>query len=166
MTGPKAAEEPRDSGDLFLRRAALSECGLLTELCVRSKAMWGYDRDFMEKCRTELTVDRCAVESGLLRVAARGELIVGIAELSFAGDEAEIEKLFVDPAASGAGVGRLLMRWAVDAAKTAGAKKLVIDSDPNAAAFYRRIGAVDAGHVASASIPGRMLPRLVIDLSG
>ncbi len=163
MTGSKTAGEPRH-GDIFLRHAAASECELLTDLCVRSKAMWGYDRHFMKKCHAELTVDQCAVESDLLRVAARGDTVVGIVELSIEGDEAEVEKLFVDPAASGAGVGRLLMRWAVDAAKTAGVKKLVIDSDPNAAAFYRRIGAVDVGKVASASIPGRMLPRMVIDL--
>ena len=166
MMAPHAPNEPRESSKVILRPAAASECEALTALCVRSKAMWGYDHDFMDKCQAELIVERPSVESGLLRVAERGEMVVGIVELSVTGDEAEVEKLFVDPASSSAGVGRLLMRWAVEAAEKAGAKKLVIDSDPNAAAFYRRIGAVDVGVVASASIPGRVLPRLVIDLPG
>lgn len=165
MMGSRPGKKPQDNNGIVLRRATAQECALLTELCVRSKAMWGYDCGFMARCRGELTVDPSAVESGLLQVAARGETVVGIVELSVNGDEAEIEKLFVEPAVSGAGVGRLLMQWAVDVAKDAGLRKIVIDSDPNAAVFYRRIGAVDRGEVASASIPGRILPRLVIDLT-
>lgn len=166
MMGSRPGKKPQDNDGILLRRATALECALLTELCVRSKAKWGYDRDFLERCRGELTVDPSAVESGLLQVAARGETVVGIAELSVDGDNAEIEKLFVEPVASDAGVGRLLMRWAVDTAKQAGLRKIVIDSDPNAAGFYRRVGAVDNGEVASVSIPGRTLPRLVIDLTG
>jgi len=41
---------------------------------------------------------------------------------------------------------------------------LVIDADPDAADFYRRMGAVDAGSVASGSISGRVIPRLTIEL--
>jgi len=39
-----------------------------------------------------------------------------------------------------------------------------IESDPGAVAFYRRMGAVDDGVARSASIPGRLIPRLKLAL--
>jgi len=41
-----------------IRPARREECGLLTELALRSKAVWGYDAAFMEACREELTIRR------------------------------------------------------------------------------------------------------------
>jgi len=41
---------------------------------------------------------------------------------------------------------------------------MVIESDPGAAPFYRRMGAVDDGVATSASIPGRTIPRLKLTL--
>src|SRR5262245_25478142 len=46
-----------------------------------------------------------------------------------------------------------------------GARRLLIESDTDAAPFYRRMGARDVGVVASGSIPGRLLPRLAYELS-
>lgn len=154
-----------DSSSVKIRRATLSQCDQLTDLCIRSKSMWGYDSDFMRQCRDELIVTESIIGRDLIRIAVRGDAVLGIVELSFESDEAEIEKLFVEPSSSGEGVGRLLMQWSIDAARKASMKRMVIVSDPNAAAFYRRIGAVDAGSAASASIPGRVLPRLIIDLT-
>ena len=41
---------------LHLRPARPDEADLLTELCLRSKAVWGYDDAFMRACRAELTL--------------------------------------------------------------------------------------------------------------
>jgi GNAT superfamily N-acetyltransferase len=161
----------RDSGSggpdgaIRLRRADRSECAALTGLCRRSKAMWGYDDDFLDRCRGELTVHPSAIDRDLIRVAETGSAAVGVAELAVDGHMAEVEKLFVEPAAAGSGAGRALMNWLLQAARQAGARRLEIASDPNAAGFYRRFGAVDAGEVASGSIAGRVLPRLIIDLT-
>jgi hypothetical protein len=38
-----------------IRRALPGEADLLTALTLRSKAYWGYDREFMEAARAELT---------------------------------------------------------------------------------------------------------------
>lgn len=43
-------------------------------------------------------------------------------------------------------------------------RQLTVDADPDAAPFYRRMGARDDGQAASGSIPGRLLPRLVFDV--
>ena len=40
---------------LVIRDAELEELESLSELCLRSKAVWGYDQTFLEACRDELT---------------------------------------------------------------------------------------------------------------
>jgi Acetyltransferase (GNAT) domain len=72
--------------------------------------------------------------------------------------------LFVEPITLRCGVGRTLFVWAINVAIEKGATRLVIDSDPGAAPFYRRMGAHDLGQAPSGSIPRRMLPRLAINL--
>jgi GNAT superfamily N-acetyltransferase len=73
-------------------------------------------------------------------------------------------KLFVEPGALHSGGGKALLVWATELAKELGARRLTIDSDPNAAPFYRRMGAFDIGQAPSGSVPGRMLPQLVMNL--
>ena len=149
---------------LTLREARAEDCEALTELCLRSKAVWGYDAAFMDQCRAELTLKPNALRPDQTQVAERGGRYLGVAQISTDGNEAYLEKLFVDPDAMGQGIGRALIEWARSAATRRGALRLVIEADPDAAPFYRRIGAVDAGVAPSASIPGRVLPMLVLSL--
>lgn len=65
---------------------------------------------------------------------------------------------------TGAGLGALLFRHACEEAARLGARTLEIVSDPNAAGFYRKMGAVRRGE--APSVPaGRVLPVLVLDLT-
>lgn len=149
---------------LSIRRAREDEGPALSELCLRSKAVWGYDDAFMQACRLELTLTSAAVCSPNVRVADHDGRLVGVVELKFNNEEAGLEKLFVEPTNMKAGVGRQLLGWAIDAARAKGAMVLTIESDPAAAAFYRRMGALDDGEVASGSIPERRIPKLKIRL--
>ena len=150
---------------LTLRKARPADCRPATELCLRSKAVWGYDAEFMAQCRAELSLTPDILEHDDVRVAESAGRILGIAQVSRDGDDAYLEKLFVDPDAMGRGAGRALFEWARSTARDHGASRLIVEADPEAAAFYRRMGAVDAGSAPSASIPGRLLPRLVLTLS-
>lgn len=146
------------------RSACDADLAALSDLCFRSKAVWGYDPAFMEACRTELTLlPRDLVESSV-QVAESGGHIVGVVQVAVTGSEGSLEKLFVAPEALRTGAGRLLFSWAVETARKLGARTLTIDSDPGAADFYRRMGARDAGVAPSGSIAGRWLPRLIFDL--
>lgn len=149
---------------MHLRAPSPDETELLTELCLRSKAVWGYDADFMQACRAELTIRPADLAQSTFRVALVDDAIVGMAQIAVAGDDAELAKLFIGPGTIGTGVGKTLFAWAVNEARARGAKRLWIEADPDAAAFYRRMGATDAGSVPSGSIPGRLLPRLRLDL--
>lgn len=149
---------------LQLRDAHADETATLTELCLRSKAIWGYDAAFMAACRDELTIGPGDLDQSLLRVAVDGGVVIGLAQITVDGDDADLAKLFIDPGALRTGAGRTLFDWAVHEARARGAKRLWIEADPDAAAFYRRMGAADDGLVPSGSIPGRVLPRLKLEL--
>jgi GNAT superfamily N-acetyltransferase len=118
----------------------------------------------MEACRAELTLREEDLRRSAVQVAERDSAIVGVAQVSIDDATADLEKLFIEPAEMGAGAGRALFEWAKRTAQECGAAALVIESDPGAAEFYRRMGARDDGVVPSGSIPGRFLPRLVVDL--
>ena len=149
---------------LVIRAPDNRELPALSELCMRSKAVWGYDADFMAACLKELTFVPGDLVSSRIAVAARGESVLGVAQVRMVGCDADLQKLFVEPSALRGGVGKALFDWAIDAAHKMGASRMIIEADPGAAPFYRRLGARDAGLVPSGSIAGRLLPKLVLGL--
>ena len=149
---------------LLIRVPTIEELAGLSELCLRSKAVWGYDEAFLEACRRELSFDEQDLQLTSIAVAAHGAKLVGVVQVKVTGDQADLLKLFVEPSVLGCGVGGALLAWASDIARKNGATRLIIESDPGAAPFYRRMGADDFGQAPSGSIPGRMLPRLAIKL--
>lgn len=150
---------------IHLRPAVGRECPALTELCLRSKAHWGYDAAFLAACREELTLRPAEIETTRLAVAEREGAVVGLVQVARKAEDADLLKLFVAPEAMGAGVGRALFDWAVAAARDLGAARLLIEADPDAAPFYERLGARRIGMAPSGSIPGRVLPFLEKTLS-
>jgi GNAT superfamily N-acetyltransferase len=151
-------------GVIQLRDALQNELSSLDELCLRSKAVWGYDAAFMAACRDELTLHPAELRTTHLQVAERDGAIVGLAQVRIIGKEADLMKLFVEPAQLKSGVGRLLFEWATAKARRLGAVRMIIEADPGAVAFYERMGARHAGFAPSQSIAGRMLPRLRVEL--
>jgi GNAT superfamily N-acetyltransferase len=149
---------------LHLRPARPDEANLLTELCLRSKAVWGYDEAFMRACRAELTLLPADLAATSLQVAVDGNEVAGLVQVVVEGEKADLAKLFIAPSTLRAGVGRQLFDWAVKNARERGARWLWIEADPDAAGFYRRMGAIDDGVAPSGSIPGRLLPRLKLQL--
>jgi GNAT superfamily N-acetyltransferase len=147
-----------------LRDALQDELTSLGGLCLRSKAVWGYDDAFMTACRSELTLHPDELRTTHLQVAERGAIVVGLVQVKVVDGEADLMKLFVEPTLLRSGVGRALFEWAMDRARDLGAVRMTIEADPGAAPFYERMGARHAGFAPSQSIPGRMLPRLQMEL--
>ncbi|MBI1238891.1 MAG: GNAT family N-acetyltransferase [Alphaproteobacteria bacterium] len=143
-----------------LRPARTSDSAALSDLAMRSKAHWGYDAAFLEACRAELTITPERIEAEQMTVAEERGALVGMIALAAEGAEGEIEDFFVSPEAIGQGIGRRLMEHALSQARAAGLARIGVDADPNAEAIYVRFGFVRIGLSLSASIPGRMLPRL------
>jgi len=147
-----------------VREPKPSECNTITGLCLRSKAHWGYDAEFMESCREELTVTYAALRTNHCRVAAYGRTIEGYVEVSFKGKTAELEKLFVCPNVMGRSIGKMLMQSALEHAAAQGASSIIIAADPGAVPFYEKLGAIRIGSIESNSIAGRSLPLLRLSL--
>jgi N-acetylglutamate synthase-like GNAT family acetyltransferase len=150
-----------------IRPAHLQEAHELSELCVRSKAIWGYDETLMAMARPALEVRPEHIDAGNVWVATAAEGgITGIVALgpSDQPNTLDLDKLFVEPRRIRSGVGQMLLMHAVAEARRRGARRLTILSDPYAAAFYERNGAIRIGMAPSDAVPGRMLPLFEIKL--
>lgn len=151
---------------MLIRAARVDECEMLSELALRSKSYWGYDDDFLEGCRAELTVAPEDVSRLTVRVAeaddgrAAGFYAIG----GGTGRTTDVWFFFVDLPFIGSGVGRQLFDDLVRAARSLGISSLRIDADPGAGPFYERMGAARVGEARSNSIPGRTLPRYELRL--
>lgn len=153
---------------LKLRRPEPEEAAALSDIGWRSKAHWGYDNAFMRACRDELTVSAESLTDSaeywqLAEVDGRIAGYIGVVPES--ADTAEIEALFIEPEFIGSGIGRHLLLAATDAAKARGYTVLLIQSDPDAAGFYEKMGAKRIGDRPSDSVPDRRLPLYELDLT-
>lgn len=157
------------SRDILVRRARVDEADTLSALCHRSKRHWGYDDAFMALSAPSLMVRADAIADGRVFVAAFADepaRLLGVAELApMDNGLIDLDKLFVDPPAIGQGAGALLFLRAALAARQSGARTLTILADPNAAAFYQRMGARFRRMAPSDAIPGRELPFYGFDLA-
>ncbi|MER8002512.1 GNAT family N-acetyltransferase [Streptomyces sp. NPDC095613] len=152
--------------DVLIRPARATEAGILTDLALRSKSHWGYDAEFLEACREELTVGASEVARRRALVADRDGHILGFTTLEGEPPVGVLGMMFVEPRTIGRGIGRLLFDSTLAAGRDLGFTRLTIDADPNAEPFYRAMGAVRTGDVPSGSIAGRVLPRLVVTIRG
>jgi GNAT superfamily N-acetyltransferase len=150
-----------------IRLARIEEASALLELCVRSKAAWGYDEAFMALVRIAFEGMQEQVMAGDVWVAtgADGE-IAGMVALgpSEQPNALDLDKLFVERQRIRTGVGRALLAHAIIEARRRGADRLTILADPYAAGFYERNGARWIGEAPSDAIPGRSLPLYEIKL--
>jgi len=154
-----------------IRRARPDEAEALTELALRSKAHWDYDAAFLARCRSVMRILPGMIRDNAHYVAeadparAGAPALLGVYGFEPEPDGVGLDLFFVEPAFIGRGVGRALWRHAVERARRMGAAALVVQSDPNAAGFYRRMGCRPAGGRASAIEPGRILPLFRFALS-
>jgi GNAT superfamily N-acetyltransferase len=147
--------------DSAIHRARPGEARILSALASRSKAHWGYDADFLAACRDDLTLSADDVASSMVYVWDGRNAPVGFYRLVLRDDVvAELDALFVEPAAMGQGVGKRLWRHAVATAAKLGCSEIVLQSDPQAEGFYLAMGAQHAGESESTVMPGRMLPLM------
>jgi len=147
--------------DPAIRRARPAEAGALSALALRSKAHWGYDADFLAACRDDLTLSADDIATSTVYVVDGADASLGFYRLVLQSDGvAELDALFVEPAAMGQGIGRKLWRHVVATAAKLGCSEIVLQSDPRAEGFYLAMGAQRGGESESTVLPGRMLPLM------
>lgn len=130
------------SSTLTIRPARPGEADRLTEIALASKRYWDYPEAWIEAWRPGLTFTPAYIAQHTVRVASGAdERAVACTVLEGVSGEIQLEHVWVDPAWIGRGLGRRLFEDAVEVARGLGGTALLIDSDPNAASFYERMGA-------------------------
>ena len=150
---------------IAIRNAVPSEAAHLSALALRSKAHWGYSPEFIQSCKNELTYQpsQIADDKSQFVVAQRRSEIVGFYALEgVSARQFELIALFVEPEHIGDGVGRELMKHALDNVAARSGQSVLIQGDPNAEKFYFAAGAKQIGTRESGSISGRILPLFEI----
>ena len=150
---------------LTIRPARPDEAPILSELCKRSKAHWGYDAGFMALSEAALTISPAQITAGHVLVAEHEGRTVAVANLKpLGGGTVDLQHLFVEPDEIDHGIGRSLFTAACELARALGGSVLSILSDPYAEAFYKQMGATRIGDAPSDAVPDRMLPLLEFPL--
>src|SRR5918911_5737132 len=103
-----------ESLNLSIRRASPDEASLLSELALRSKAHWGYTKEFLEACRADLTLSPDYIARSPVFVLEEENRIVGFYGLRERVDDIELTYLFVEPSAMNRGYGKLLWQHLVE----------------------------------------------------
>jgi GNAT superfamily N-acetyltransferase len=151
-----------------IRAAVQSDAEALTALALAGKRHWGYPESWLEAWRGQLTMTPAYLAAQQVFCAEDGTgRVVGFYALERDGDHWRLEHLWLARSLIGCGLGRQLFEHAVQTARALGAAEFLIESDPNAEGFYRRLGAQRVGEIHS-SVAGteRVLPLLRYALPG
>lgn len=142
---PEAAGRPVPGRDVEITLAHPSEAEELTAIAFAAKRHWGYPETWIEFWRSQLTVTAAFITAHETFVAREDNRILGFAALSREVGRLFLEDLWVRPEEMGRGVGRALFRRAQQRARVLGFDTIEIETDPNAAEFYERMGATRVG---------------------
>ena len=148
----------------MIRPAAANEASVLTNMALEAKRYWGYPEHWIKHWESDLTISSDFIHDNHVYVAEENGQIQGFYALIVAGDKAELDHMWVKPTLIGTGIGKELFLDAMERAAALKVSAVEISSDPNAAGFYRRMGATEIGET-DASFGGvtRKLPRLKIE---
>ena len=150
----------------MIRPAAIDDANVLTQIALEAKRYWGYPEHWIKHWQADLTISPEFIGENHVYVAEADGEIRGFYALCVSGEKAELEHMWVTPASIGTGVGKELFLDAMERAAALAVRDMQITSDPNAAGFYKRMGATQIGET-DAPVDGqpRKLPRLKINPS-
>jgi GNAT superfamily N-acetyltransferase len=130
-------------GHQLVRPVGIDEAQLLHELTQRSTMHWGYEPEFLDWEPQAIAVSTEFLENALASYALdENGVVTGYYTLTGTLEHAHLDKLFVDAPYIGTGRGKLLWNHAMATSRELGVKKLDFYADPNAAPFYRTMGAI------------------------
>lgn len=149
---------------MTIRSASPEDAPTLTTIALDAKRHWGYPEHWIKHWESDLTISSDFIRDNHVYVAEDDGEIRGFYALCITGDKAELEHLWVTPAMIGTGIGKELFLDAMERAAKLNVDAVEIASDPNAAGFYKHMGAKQIGEIDS-TIEGqpRKLPRLKIE---
>jgi GNAT superfamily N-acetyltransferase len=130
---------------ISIRRIDPKEANTLTRIALAAKAFWGYPERWMEIWKPELTFSPEYFDINENWTATLDETPIGFYTLEERSGNAWLENLWVLPEYIGKGVGKALFLHAAELSREGGCRLLQLESDPNAAGFYERMGMYKIG---------------------
>lgn len=151
--------------EMTIRSASPEDASTLTTIALDAKRYWGYPEHWIKHWESDLTITAEFIRDNHVYVHEANGEISGFYALCVAGRKADLEHLWVRPEMIGTGIGKELFLDAMERAAKLNVEAVEIASDPNAAGFYKRMGATQIGEVDS-PIDGqdRKLPLLKAEL--
>jgi ribosomal protein S18 acetylase RimI-like enzyme len=131
--------------EVSIRLAVAADMPALSDVYRRSSFSNEGDRPNLLAHPDALTLSDIPVAQQRLRVAVVDDRIVGFATLLLTEHVGELEDLFVDPDWTQLGVGRALVRDAVDIAAVQGVTRIEVTANGHARDFYEKVGFVLEG---------------------
>jgi GNAT superfamily N-acetyltransferase len=128
--------------------ASPSDLRVLREIYRRSSLSNAGDEGLFAEHPELLEWPDDALRQGRTRVAAAGGRIIGFATLAAGDGAGELEDLFVDPAWMRRGVGSTLIEDTAGITESKGWSRIEVDANPDALAFYERLGFLAVGAAA------------------
>lgn len=148
-----------------VRKARIDEIQALSKLALESKAYWGYDEEFMNKCIPLLTIKSEDYMNTVIFLIEENKEILGFYQLrEINKTDIDLDKFFIAPNSIKKGIGRQLFTHAKEKAKELGYKTMLIESDPNASRFYEKQGGKFIGFTISQVNLFRKLPNYSLSL--
>ncbi len=148
-----------------IRRGVPADAAALSAIALAAKRHWGYPERWIERWRSQLTIEPGEIAGGLFFVAEELGRAVAFCALSSELEGAWLEHLWVHPSAMGSGLGRALLERALAHAAAQGATAVALEADPHAEPFYLHLGARRTGErVYELDGAPRILPLLEFSL--
>jgi len=149
----------------MIKPASVGDAQTLTQIALDAKRHWGYPEHWIKHWESDLTISAEFITSNHVYVAEDEGEIRGFYALCLVDEKAELEHLWVRPSHIGTGIGKELFLDAMERAAKLNVSEVELSADPNAAGFYKRMGASQVGEIDS-EIDGepRKIPRMKIDV--
>ncbi|GAA6764780.1 GNAT family N-acetyltransferase [Flavobacterium sp. CGRL1] len=147
-----------------IQRAKTEDYIRLTEITKKSKAYWGYSDEQMEKWNNNLTItiDYIATNS-VFNLVDENQIIGYYSYIRLENNQVKLDNLFILPEYIGKGFGSFLMNDFLERMRNEKCQKIILDSEPNAEQFYRKIGFTKIGEFET-SIKNRFMPIMEMKL--
>ena len=130
------------------RDAGADDFELLKSICIQGKGYWGHSEEWLGELATFFEVNWDYVARGWIRLICLKGRVIGFYGFELDGEgKPKLDHLWLLPEFIGKGIGRIVWSEVLEHARRDGFDSFILDSDPDAAGFYLKMGAVKIGEV-------------------
>lgn len=150
---------------MIISRAQPEHTNLLTAIAISAKRHWNYPEAWIQHWLPQLTISEEYITTNEVWMMLDEEKPIAFYSISQSEEGCELGHLWVLPEYIGKGIGKQLFNHVRERCKVLDIHRLIIYSDPNAQAFYEKMGAKKIGEDYSDLFgEERVLPMMEINL--